>query len=81
MEEHFILILEPPDCSLSVDNAVFSIMQGWGKYSNKALAKDMLLIHPCSKLLEVSRLSRDKHNLLGLPSPFSTFVLLFSNSS
>lgn len=68
MEEHFILILEPPDCSLSVANTAFSIMHGQGKYSNKVLAKDLPLIHLCSKLLEVSRLPRDKHSLLSLPS-------------
>lgn len=81
MEEHFILILEPPDCSLSVDNEAFSIMHGQGKYSNKVLAKDLPLTHLCSKLLEVSRLSRNKHSLLSLPSPFSTSVLLFGKSS
>lgn len=61
MEEHFILIPEPPDCSPSGANAAFSIMHGQGKYSNKVLAKDLPLTHLCSKLLEVSRLSRDKH--------------------
>lgn len=89
MEEHFILIPEPPDCSPSGANAAFSIMHGQGKYSNKVLAKDLPLTHLCSKLPEVSRLSRDKHwvcqvsslplscclvSPLSQPTPFQIFL-------
>jgi hypothetical protein len=54
MEEHFILILEPPGSSLSADNSAFSIMWGHRKCRNKTLANDVLLADPCSKFLCVN---------------------------